>query len=87
MDTAESETKELQEEKDRKLTNDGDCEEECKDTCDIVEPAIVTREDKKKGKPSASKKRGMYKKALKRSSATEDIDLVSKSKDEQLTGC
>ena len=87
MDTAESKTKESEEGLEKKNSTDKENEEESKDVCDMAESDIVTREDKKKAKPSAAKKRGMYKKALKRSSATDDIDMISKDKDEQLTGC
>jgi hypothetical protein len=50
------------------------------------EPLIITREDKKRTAPSAANKRGFYKKALKRSSATDDIDSISKSKESEVTG-
>ena len=58
-----------------------DLAEESKDKWDIEDKPIITREDKKKNKPSAAKKRGFYKKCLKRSSATDDIDSIGISKE------
>ena len=52
----------------------------------IEDPIIITREEKAKDKPSAASKRGFYKKALKRSSATDDIDSIANSKESGVTG-
>ena len=65
---------------DSKKSIEGNLEEEAKDTWDPDQPEIITREDRKKNKPNAAKKRGFYKKCLKRSSATDDIDSIGQSK-------
>ena len=50
-----------------------------KENWEAEDAKIVTREDKKKR--SAASKRGFYKKVLKRSSATDDIDSITTSKE------
>ncbi len=54
--------------------------EEEKDKIEEGEKVIITREDKKK-KASNARKRGFYKKCLKRSSATDDIDSLTMPKE------
>ena len=46
----------------------------------LIITLIVTREEKDKRKTDIDAKRGFYKKWMKRSSATDDIDTISKSK-------
>lgn len=58
---------------------DEELKDEANDKWDLDEPKIITREEKSKSKASAASKRGFYKKTLKRSSATDDIDSISKS--------
>ena len=86
MDPVEELEKEIEaEEKASKAKDDFD--EESKDKWgEMAEPLIITREDKKRTAPSAAKKRGFYKKSLKRSSATDDIDSITKSKESEVTG-
>lgn len=55
-------------------------DEEDDDKWEIEGMGIVTREEKNTDKPSIAAKRGLYKKALKRSSATDDIDSIQSNK-------
>ena len=68
-----------------KTVSEKDLMEESKDKWEAEDKPIITREDKKKNKPSAAKKRGFYKKCLKRSSATDDIDSIAPLKEPEAT--
>ncbi|CAI2379572.1 unnamed protein product [Moneuplotes crassus] len=73
--------KELDEESKDQVDDPKECPPASSEKPDSEEsPKIITREDKKK--MSGAKKRGFYKRCLKRSSATDDIDSLTVVKQE-----